>query len=402
MFQIPEAKLAKLKRSLESMILAGYATYRELARLAGFIISLSLAVGPIARLFTRQMYFFIQSRPSWDVSFTFSEALLQELKFWLQHINSFNGYSIRGVFSAESTIYTDASDFAFGGYLATLGGEPVRGMFSPADVHSSSTYRELKAVFYCSVFSCSSISSDISKVGVWKEAWKLSHPELSIQVPHLLDLVLASNAPSTTSRYSYGWARWRRWTQSKQGIAGLESPTEHPTVIAAAEGARRKLSMPVRPKQPLDLETVVRVAQYYNTALASLADIRFLFVFLVGYAGLFRISELLSVKIIDITIVHDGMSIFVSKRKNDQFREGHTSIIARSGKVSCPVSITERLLVLLASPKESCSPVLRRIVRTKNGAYFHKSLGISYSTIRDEFKKYVSPFVNDPSDYCLH
>ena len=81
MFQIPEPKLAKLKRSLESLILDGYATYRELACLAGFIISLFLAVGPIARLFTRQMYFFIQSRPSWDVSFTFSEALLLELKF---------------------------------------------------------------------------------------------------------------------------------------------------------------------------------------------------------------------------------------------------------------------------------------------------------------------------------
>ena len=78
----------------------------------------------------------------------FPRTLLQELKFWLQHIDSFNGYSIRGVFCAESTIYTDASDFAFGGYLATLGSEPVRGMFSPADVDSSSTYRELKAVFY--------------------------------------------------------------------------------------------------------------------------------------------------------------------------------------------------------------------------------------------------------------
>ena len=115
-----------------------------------------------------------------------------------------------------------------------------------------------------------------------------------------------------------------RWAYK---IAGLQAPTEHPTVIAAAEGARRKLSRSVQPKQPLDLETVVKVAQYYNTALASLAGIRFLFVFLVGYAGLFRISELLSVKIEDITIVHDGMSIFVSKRKNHQFREGHTSII---------------------------------------------------------------------------
>ena len=190
-----------------------------------------------------------------------------------------------------------------------------------------------------------------------------------------------------------------RWAHK---IEGLESPTEHPTVLAAAEGARRKLSKPVQPKQPLDLETVVKVAQYYNTALASLAAIRFLFVLLVGYAGLFRISELLSIKVKDISISGDGMSIFISQRKNDQFREGHTSLIARSSKVSCPVSITERLLALLASPKESCSPVLCRIVPTKNGAYFHKSLGISYSTIRDEFKKYISPFVNNPGDYCLH
>ena len=52
------------------------------------------------------------------------------------------------MFCADSTIYTAASDFAFGGYLATLGGEPVRGMFSLADVDMSSTYRELKAVSY--------------------------------------------------------------------------------------------------------------------------------------------------------------------------------------------------------------------------------------------------------------
>ena len=147
-FQIPESKLAKLKRSLQSLILDGRATYRELARLAGFIISLSLAVGPISRLFTRQMYFFIQSRPAWDISFTFPGALLQELKFWLQHIDSFNGYSIRGVFCATCTLYTDASDCVFGGYLATFNGQPVRGMFSYAEVNTSSTFRELKAVFY--------------------------------------------------------------------------------------------------------------------------------------------------------------------------------------------------------------------------------------------------------------
>ena len=75
---------------------------------------------------------------------------------------------------------------------------------------------------------------------------------------------------------------------------------------------------------------------------------------------------------------------------------------ARSSKVSCPVAITERVLALLADSKESCLPVLRGIVRTKNGSYFHKSLGISYSTIRDEFKKYISLFVENVNGYCLH
>jgi len=130
-FQVPEAKLAKLKCLLELLILDGFSTPRELARVAGFITSVSLAVGPIARLFTRQMHFSIQSRSSWDASFVFSEALLQELKFWFEHIDAFNGYSIRGMFGAiNSVIY---------GYIATLDGDPVRSMFEPADINTSST-----------------------------------------------------------------------------------------------------------------------------------------------------------------------------------------------------------------------------------------------------------------------
>ena len=41
-FQIPETKPVKEKRFLESLIIDGCATYQELARLAGFIISLSV------------------------------------------------------------------------------------------------------------------------------------------------------------------------------------------------------------------------------------------------------------------------------------------------------------------------------------------------------------------------
>ena len=41
-----------------------------------------------------------------------------------------------------------------------------------------------------------------------------------------------------------------RWTRK---IAGLQSPTQHPTVVAATEGARRKLSKPVSGKKLLSI-----------------------------------------------------------------------------------------------------------------------------------------------------
>ena len=74
------------------------------------------------------------------------------------------------------------------------------------------------------------------------------------------------------------------------------------------------------------------------------------------------------------------------QRKNDQFREGHTSVTARSSKVSCPVAITEKVRALLRF-RGIFFLVARRRVRSWNGLYFHKSLRFSYSTINDDFKK---------------
>ena len=147
-FQIPEKKVNKLRGSLERLVIDGYSTYRSLARLAGFIISLSLAIGPIARVFTRQMHYAINARPSWDTTFVFSEPLMQELKFWLQNIYAFKGFPLKPAFCADSVLYTDASEFAFGGYIASLDGIPACGMFPEPDLHTSSTFRELKAVLY--------------------------------------------------------------------------------------------------------------------------------------------------------------------------------------------------------------------------------------------------------------
>ena len=81
-FRIPEKKVSKLTGMLDSAIQAGYSSFRELARIAGSIISVALAVGPISRLLTRQMHFAIETRSAWDNTIHFSPSLLRELKFW--------------------------------------------------------------------------------------------------------------------------------------------------------------------------------------------------------------------------------------------------------------------------------------------------------------------------------
>ena len=104
-FQIPEAKVRKLKSLLSSAICDKSSSYRELARIAGSLISVALAVGPLSRLFTRQMYLAIESRSAWDHSLHFSSALLEMLRFWYCNIDSFNGYSLRPPPDSSTVIF---------------------------------------------------------------------------------------------------------------------------------------------------------------------------------------------------------------------------------------------------------------------------------------------------------
>ena len=147
-FRIPEKKVSKLKGLLDSAIQAGYSSFCQLARIAGTIISVALAVGPISRLLTRQMYFAIETRSAWDNTIHFSPSLLIELKFWYCNIDCFNGYSIRPPLATHTVVFSDASDVALGGFSASLDGTVVSGMWEPEDIGQSSTFRELKAIYF--------------------------------------------------------------------------------------------------------------------------------------------------------------------------------------------------------------------------------------------------------------
>ena len=90
----------------------------------------SLAVGPIARLLTRHMYWAIESTSYWDDTLSVSPGLLQELRFWHSNIASFSGYSTTEPLITHTAFFLDASDVAFGGFCVSIDGSPVSGMLT--------------------------------------------------------------------------------------------------------------------------------------------------------------------------------------------------------------------------------------------------------------------------------
>ena len=124
-------------------------------------------------------------------------------------------------------------------------------------------------------------------------------------------------------------------------------------------------------KQPLKHDSIADITLSLKSASVSayLAQIRLLIILLVGYAGVFCISEVLSSRVRDASIF-DFLKIYLIMRKNDQYRDGHVLVIAHcSRKLSCPVGIIERILSLLPDSSDS------RIVNSRHSQeQFHESL----------------------------
>ena len=72
----------------------------------------------------------------------------------------------------------------------------------------------------------------------------------------------------------------------------VSCPVSHPLVKSALEGAKWKFALPVRPKEPLSVDTVKAIANFYSLDV-SLAVLRYVsmdfFVFMTLTASAFMI-----------------------------------------------------------------------------------------------------------------
>ena len=159
-------------------------------------------------------------------------------------------------------------------------------------------------------------------------------------------------------------------------MAGIESPTESPLVQSVFEGLRRILSKPKVRKEPVSIEMLQAIAEAAGPA-PSLSDVRLLAVCYLGSICWFlRCDELIKLRFKDVSFKEQGMVINIVSSKTDQYREGASLVIARTGTHTCPVSMMQKYFSM-AGLSHTSDNLFRAIVSSKKGECLRKGGGLS-------------------------
>ena len=93
-FQVPQKPIDSFHLVLQSILSKGFVAFaRQLARFTGLLASMSLALGPVVRLWTRSLYRDILNAASWDSLFPLSDDAVGEVLFWKENFHN-NGSPI--------------------------------------------------------------------------------------------------------------------------------------------------------------------------------------------------------------------------------------------------------------------------------------------------------------------
>lgn len=144
-------------------------------------------------------------------------------------------------------------------------------------------------------------------------------------------------------------------------VAGLPDPTDDEAVRLLMKGIRRKLGVAPAQKAPALRDDIRRMVGALKMDLFGVRDRALL---LVGFAGAFRRSELVSLDVSDLRFTDDGAVLTLRRSKTDQEGQGtfkHLPTLA--DRRTCPVTALRRWL---AEAEIAQGPVFRPIDRWGN------------------------------------
>ena len=211
---------------------------------------------------------------------------------------------------------------------------------------------------------------------------------------YLACLVQQCQSPSPVHQAFYGI----KWAHS---FIGIQSPTDSDIVKNVFKGAKRRLSISTKKKEPItpDLLSKMFDSQYCD---GNLMNQRTICACLISYAGFLRVSELLHLKLCDVEFYSKHMSLFIESSKTDVYRDGHWLVISRTFTKLCPVKNLE-LYLQLAQFTDSDSYLFQNVTKCKDKYSFrNENKPMSYTRMREIFIDAFTPFVENIKSYGLH
>ena len=122
-------------------------------------------------------------------------------------------------------------------------------------------------------------------------------------------------------------------------LKGHYIDTKHPIIAENLMGIKRKMGVKQTSKKPIlinDLKLIINVINKDKNRHKKLQNKALI---LIGFAGGFRRSELVSIEYEDIEFVNEGVKILVQRSKTDQTGLGMTKAIPYfQNKIYCPVT----------------------------------------------------------------
>jgi len=142
------------------------------------------------------------------------------------------------------------------------------------------------------------------------------------------------------------------------GMAGHPLDTKHPAIRETLRGIGRKHGTPARRSAALTTTEVRKLSRACGTGLAGARDRA---LFLIGFAGALRRSELVGLDVTHVTWTGDGLKLLIERSKTDKAGDGADIAIPRGrSEETCPVIA---LQTWLTSAEISAGPLFRKVNR---------------------------------------
>jgi site-specific recombinase XerD len=138
-------------------------------------------------------------------------------------------------------------------------------------------------------------------------------------------------------------------------VKGFYIDIKHPLIIENLMGIKRKLGVFQKSKKPIlinELKEIIKTIE--TTEKNEIKKIRNKALILIGFAGGFRRSELVNLKLDDLEFTKEGLKIFIQRSKTDQSGEGMTKAITYfKDKNFCPVTSIKNWIEIIKNKKNS-------------------------------------------------